>query len=402
MIIRVSYDIKQRTVIKMKNVSKILCVVLALVMALSAASCSLSQQYAYNKDNVEIPIGVYVYYLQSAYSQAQSYAQKSDKYDSSTGRYDGKKSFLKMEITDDDGKTAIAEDWIKEKAKEETLDAVAVMTKFNELGCTMDEAKPSDLYTTINPYASYYGYDANTKLSDVASSYEEYGIGFDSWLFVQTLSQRENIVFEAEYGKGGPSEVGDEELSKYFTDNYTSYNYFSVNLYDTVESTPEDGSSETESTSVPLSEKEIADYQKEFSGYAETLSGGGSFSDVLDKYMKAHDIENDPSVSNVSVIDEENSSEVLKAIAGMKDGESMTIEIGDTDETKQLYLLYREPIKNQLEAYTDPNQNRSTVLYQMKHEDFHELLEKFVEDNGLTLSSDCDSYSPSMFEQKKK
>ena len=42
----------------MKNFSKILCVVLALVIALSAASCSLSKQYAYQQDDIELPIGV--------------------------------------------------------------------------------------------------------------------------------------------------------------------------------------------------------------------------------------------------------------------------------------------------------------------------------------------------------
>ena len=109
---------KQRTVIKMKNFTKILCVVLALVVALSAAACSLTQQYAYQKDDIELPIGTYIYYLYSAYNEAQNLAQQSDLYDSETGKYDGKKSFLKMEITDEDGETAVAEDWINDKAAE--------------------------------------------------------------------------------------------------------------------------------------------------------------------------------------------------------------------------------------------------------------------------------------------
>ena len=94
-------DNQQRTVIKMKNFTKILCVVLALVAALSVASCSLTKQYAYQKDDIELPIGVYVYYMYSSYNEAQTLAQKSDLYDAATGKYDGKKSFLKMEITDD-------------------------------------------------------------------------------------------------------------------------------------------------------------------------------------------------------------------------------------------------------------------------------------------------------------
>ena len=61
----------------MKNHSKILCVVLALIIALSAASCSLSKEFAYQKDDIELPIGTYILYLQQAYQQAQGFAQKS-------------------------------------------------------------------------------------------------------------------------------------------------------------------------------------------------------------------------------------------------------------------------------------------------------------------------------------
>ncbi len=79
----------------------------------------------------------------------------------------------------------------------------------------------------------------------------------------------------------------------------------------------------------------------------------------------------------------------------------MTVEIGDTDETKQLYIVYREPIKNQLEDYTNPEKYRSSVLQSMKHEEFDKILEGMVDDGGLKLSSACDSYKPSMFEEKK-
>ncbi len=375
----------------MKNFSKILCVVLALVMALTAASCSLSKQYAYQKDDIEIPVGVYIYYLNSAYSQAQSYAQKSDLYDSETGKYDGKKSFLKMEITDDDGNTAVAEDWIKDKAAENMKIAVATFTKFNELGCTLDQ---TEIDSTKTYYQSYWdqGY---------SEQFEPYGISFDSFFMAgYTIPVMESEAFEAQYAADGPTPVTDEELGKYFTENYTSYKYFSTNLYKTEESDSAEGNEETTTTNVALSEDEIADIQKAFNGYASTLSSGGSYDDVIAEYMKANEIEDDPTTANVEIIDEDTEDELMKAIKDMKDGQAMTIEIGDTEETKQLYLLYREPIENQLEAYTDPEQNRGTVLSEMKHEDFDELLKSFSEDLNITLSSACDSYKPSLFEKK--
>lgn len=371
----------------MKNFSKILCVVLALVMAMTAASCALSKPYAYQKDDVEIPVGVYIYYLQSAYNQAQSYAQQSELYDSETGKYDGKNSFLQMEITDDDGETAIAEDWIKDKAEENTKIAIATYAKFNELGCTIDEA---EIKQAEDYYKSYW----EQSLQD---SYEGYGISFESFMMAgYTIPVMESEAFDAEYAEDGPSALSAEEVGAYFTENYTSYKYFSVNLYTTETETDADGNDTDVST--PLSEKEIAAYQKAFEGYASTLSAGGSFDDILKEYMDANSIEEDPSTSNVEIIDEDTDDELMKAIKDMKDGQAMTIETGDTDETKQLYLLYREPIENQLEAYTDPDQNRSTVVSEMKHEEFDELLEKLADEMNISLSSACKSYKPSMFE----
>lgn len=377
----------------MKNFSKILCVVLALVIALSAASCSLSKQYAYEKDDIKLPIGVYIYYLYNAYNSAQSYAQKSDLYDAETGKYDGKKSFLKMEITDDDGKTAVAEDWIKDKAAEDTKTAVAIQTKFNDLGCTLDQ---TEIDSTQSYYKSYWDQSYSEML-------EPYGISFDSFFLAgYTLPAMESEAFKAEYGTGGPSAVSDEELTKYFKDNYTSYKYFSANLYTTETAEDTDGSAETASENIPLSADKIAEYQKDFDGYAATLSDGGSYADVVAEYMKKYAVEEDPTTENVEDIDEESTDEIMKAILDMKDGQAMTVVIGDDDASKQIYLVYREPIENQVEAYTDPEQHKNDVLSAMKHEEFDEMLKKLAEEMNITLSSACDSYKPSRFEETKK
>ncbi|MBQ9680460.1 MAG: hypothetical protein IJV48_07260 [Ruminococcus sp.] len=376
----------------MKNFSKILCVVLALIMALSVASCSFSKQYAYQKDDIEVPIGVYIYYLYNAYNSAQSYAQQSDLYDSETGKYDGKKSFLKMEITDDDGETAVAEDWIKNKTEERIKEAVAIYTKFNDLGCTIDQ---TEIDSTKTYYQSYWD-------QSYSEQFEAYGVSFDSFFEAgYMIPVMENEAFKAEYGTDGPSAVSDEDLTAYFTENYTSYKYFSANLYTTETAESEDGSEETASENVALSEDEIAAYQKDFESYASTLSEGGSFDDVKKEYMEKYEITDDPVTESVEIIDEDTEDEILKTIKGMKDGQAMTMEIGDDDTSKQLYLIYREPIKDQVEKYTDPEQEKDTVLSSMKGEDFEELLKNFADELNITLSSACSSYNPSMFEESK-
>ncbi len=397
----------------MKNFSKILCVVLALVMALTAASCSLSKQYAYQKNDIELPIGTYILYLQQAYNQAQGFAQKSDLYDSEKGTYDGKKSFLKMEITDDDGNTAVAEDWINDKAQELTIDAIAGAELAGKLGCSVDEATIADTESQIKTYWDQ-GY---------GEQYEQYGIGMDSLIALSNASNLRHEAFHKQYAADGPTPVSDEELAKYFTENYTSYKYFSANLYTTSTQTDgaEEGSDSASSVDVPLSDEEIAKYQKDFESYAKTLSSGGSFDDVVKKYMDAYGVTEDPRTENVAVLDDDTTDEVMKTIKDMKDGQAMTITVGEEDNSKQIYVIYREPIENQVEAYTKTEEpekteatgdeaaltasaesNRDTVLEKMKSEEFDELVKNFAKDNGIALSSACKNYKPSMFEETGK
>lgn len=389
-------DNQQRTVIKMKNFTKILCVVLALVAALSVASCSLTKQYAYQKDDIELPIGVYVYYMYSSYNEAQTLAQKSDLYDAATGKYDGKKSFLKMEITDEDGNTAVAEDWIIDKAKEKLQNAVAIETKFKELGCTVDQTEAEQAKTYLQQ--SYWDQNLKTVL-------EPCGISFDSFFMAEYLINilEKNEAFKAEYGEGGPSAVSNTELTEYFTKNYTSYKYFSANLYTTEDNgEAADTTTTTAAANTPFSEEKVAEYQKAFEGYASDISNGGSFEDAVKKYQDAYSVTDDPSTSNVEIIDENTTDELLKAIKGMKDGQAMTLEIGEDDSSKQLYVIYREPIEKQTDAYINDTDKKATVLQSMKGEDFDALLKKLAEDLKVEPSSACSSYKPSIFETKKK
>lgn len=377
----------------MKNYMKILCVVLALVVALSAASCSLTKQYAYQQDDIEVPIGVYIFNMYAAYTEAQSLAQKSESYDSETGKYDGSKSFLKIEITDEDGNTAVAEDWIKDKAAETTKEDIAINYKFNELGCTLDEAQNEQAKTY---YQSYWD-------QQYAETFEGYGVSFDSFFWAEyTVNAMKSEAFKAEYGTDGPSAVSDEELTKYFKDNFTSYKYISANLYTSEATDDETGSGESTTVNVALPEDKVKEYQEDFDSYASTISNGGSFDDVVTEYMEKYSIEEDPRVESVEVIDADTTDETLKTIKEMKDGEAKVVEVGEEDNNKQIYLLYREPIEDEVAAYTDPEQHKDDVLSKMKETDFDDLIKGLVEELGITLTSACDSYNPSMFEETKK
>ena len=384
----------------MRNFTKMLCVVLALIVALSVTSCSLNHQYSYKTDDVELPIGVYIYYLQTAYNEAQTLAQKSDKYDSEAGTYDGEKSFLKLEITDDDGNTAVAEDWIKDKADEYMNQAVAVYYEYNKLGATIDEAELAEYRTSYKDYwdngYSYYGYQQPA----LSQSYEPYGIGFDSFFEVAvTLNLMSDAVFKAEYAVDGPMAVTDEETHKYYEENYTSYHYFSANLYTTSEepTTDEDGNETTETVTTPMTEAEVTAITASFDRYAADVNGGKAFSEALEKYNTDFSA-SATATDKTEKIDAETTDELKKAILALKEGEAKQIIIGDDEKTRQIYLIFKDPIADTTESYFAEDGKRDSIVSEMKSDDFKELLKTLAAAITIDKSSACKDYKPSMFE----
>lgn len=389
----------------MRNVSKILCVVLALVVALSAASCSLTKQYSYKTDDVELPIGVYICYLNDAYNEARSLAQKDEKYDSEAGTYDGSESFLKMEITDTDGKTAVAEDWIKEKAEAALSDAVAVYYEFNKLGCELDEkalseTRKEEKNNWDNEHAvTYSGYSYT--VAPNKDAYEPWGVSFESYFLAEVkIGKMKEAVRKAEYAVDGPRAVSDEDLVKLYEDNYTSYHLFYENLF----STETDSASGT-STSAPFSEDKIKKYTADFDAYAAAINGGATFSEQFESYKQAYNA-SAAAEENVVYLDPDYDTgsktynALRDAIIALKEGEAKQIIIGDDEKSQSIYLIYKEPIADTTEEYLgeDKDSKRDEIISVAKQDDFNELLKTIAASISIDKSSAINDYKPSMFE----
>lgn len=376
----------------MRNFTKILCVVLALVLAMSAASCSLTKQYSYKTDDVELPIGLYIYYLYTAYNEAQSLAQESDLYNEEDGTYDGIDSFLKIEITDEDELTAVAEDWIYSKAEEYMNEALSVYHEFSELGCTIDEAVSDEYYTYIKEQWT----------DDVQELYEGYGISLDSlFMGYYTIPTMSQAVFEKLYSADGPQEVPDEELTEFFTDNYTSYSYFYIDLFETTTETvtDEDGNETEESVDTALPEEEIAAHEAAFENYVSSIAAGKSYADLIEDHMSAYALETDPSVSNVEIMDNSTIGEnLVEAINELEEGEASYKIIGDDENTRLMYFFYKAPIADEIENYIGDETQRLSILQEMKSDDYDDFIKSIAKELTIEKSSACNSYKPSMFE----
>lgn len=379
-----------RTVNIMKPYAKIGSLLLALVIAVAAVGCtpiSLKAEWAYKTDKVELPIGVYSYSLKTAYAQAQSYASKLASYDEAS------KDWLDMEITDDDGETAIASEWIKNEAETMCLTYIAIDNLVEELGidmsgATADTAKKSaEEYWTVGPYASY-GYYMPYK-----DEYEPYGVSFESFEYCTTLfSAKYSAVFEKLYGEGGSKEVKDDEFISFFTENYTDYKYIKANLYEST--TDESGNSSDVALSADAAKK-ITD---EFDSYAKELNNGGSFDDVVNKYKSANSLTDDPSTSAVENL--ENSSvgdEIKNALNEMKTNEAKTVKVG-TDNTAVYYLIYKGDINSDIDDYVYDETQRATLLSAMKQEEFADYVDELAKNVECEKNeSVINRYKPEMF-----
>ncbi|MBQ8571868.1 MAG: hypothetical protein IJ451_00200 [Ruminococcus sp.] len=381
----------------MNNFKKIFAILLAAIMLISAAGCGSKPDYSYKTDNVSYAEGVYLYSLFSAYNEAYSILQESlgDKFDSTASILDITSTF------DETGEKLLCETWIKDQADLITRNLAALDEKVAEYGITLDKTQvesarqlaKEDWY--LGPYYEYYvasGYEA-VSYEDMLSPY---GISFDSFFTSSYLaSVKQSAIFDHLYGKGGEEEVSDKEITDYFTQNYTSYAYFIVNLYETA--IDEETSQQVYH---PYSDELVNDVKAELDSYVKLINSGKDYTEIANKYVKAHNLTNDPTVKNIEILD--NSAlgeEVLKALKGLDEGKATYIKVGSGD-TSVMYFITKFDINNEAEEYLSADGNRHTILQALKSEDFSNYLDDITENVVVDINEKViEKYNPAIFEK---
>lgn len=369
------------------KIGSFLMAVVMIFSVLIVSGCtpiSLNKEWSYKTADKELAIGIYIYSLDTAYQQAKSYAQELDDYDES------KDSWLEMEITDDDGNKEVASKWIKDQAKLMCLSYLVVdeQIKKENIDVSLASAdEQAETYWNVGQYADY-GY-----VMPMKDDLEPYGISLESFRYCSTeYSTKYQALFNKLYKEGGSKEVTDEELTKYFNDNYTDYSYFSVNLY--TASTDEAG----ESTNIAMSDKEAKKVTDEIDGYVKDINNGKAYDDVIDAYMKANDIESDPATSSIENL--ENTSlgdEVKEALEKLDNNKATAVKVG-SGENAVYYFVYKRNIKNAAKDYLADETNSAKVLSSMKGEEFDDYIEELTKKLDYEENTSAiDKYEPKMF-----
>lgn len=377
----------------MKAIKKITAAFLAVLMIMSISGCSTKPEWSYKVDDNEVQIGVYIYALYTAYNQAASYA-------SSAEGYDAEKSFLNLTITDDDGETAVAKDWIVDTAKELTKNILTIEEEFEARGLTLtaeDEAaakESADNDWNLGPY-----YDRYLAYGMMPTPYknilEPYGVSYESFERASYMaSAKQTALFEEIYINDEETAVSTEDLTNYFTENYTSYSYLSVRLADSA--TDDSGST----TYTAMSDEDIAEIESTLQGYADNINNGaGTFAEQMVEYTALKELESDPSTSAVENLDESSLNEdVIAALNELEEGKASLVKVGEA-ENAYYYLIYKAPIADSVADYIEDETNSFNVLSAMKSEEFQDMLTAKAEELGIQENTSVvNSYKPSMFE----
>lgn len=377
----------------MKAIKKITAAFLAVLMIMSISGCSTKPEWSYKVDDNEVQIGIYIYALYTAYNQAASYA-------SSAEGYDAEKSFLNLTITDDDGETAVAKDWIVDTAKELTKNILTIEEEFEARGLTLtaeDEAaakESADNDWNLGPY-----YDRYLAYGMMPTPYknilEPYGVSYESFERASYMaSAKQTALFEEIYINDEETAVSTEDLTNYFTENYTSYSYLSVRLADSA--TDESGST----TYTAMSDEDIAEIESTLQGYADNINNGaGTFAEQMVEYTALKELESDPSTSAVENLEDSSLNEdVVAALNELEEGKASLVKVGEA-ENAYYYLIYKAPIADSVADYIEDETNSFNVLSAMKSEEFQDMLTAKAEELGIQENTSVvNSYKPSMFE----
>lgn len=338
----------------MKKLKQIAAFVVAGVMAASLTACNQVGGWIMKAEDesLEIPVGVYINNLYNEYW---------------TARYsvsDTSSSPLGQTIEEKNG-----EQWIKDAALEDTEKIFAVLNMCREKEISLTEEEITSVQSSTNSTWDNYG-----------ENYEKMGVSKDSIQFLGEYNKLSDKLFQSIYGAGGSSAVTDAEAKEYFEENFVSFKYISVPL--TNDSGTEFSQEDKDKVKVNLQE------------YLDSYLGGKkTFNEIVADYNAEH--------SNATVKGQELITDLTTntSIADeIKDAVKETEAGNGTIVTynKTMYLILKYDITKESSYLKD---NKSTVLYAMRGEEFTNTVEEAVKAVKYALNDRAiDKYSPSWIE----
>ena len=295
----------------MKNIKRAAAAALAALMLAAGSGCG-DQSWSYRSGDVSLTAGTYIYNLLTSYYEAEDKVESADEV----------KKILEAEVEDSDGNKKTVEQYSLDGADAMTLRMIAVEKLFKDYGLELAESD----YKTVMTYS-------DQMWGNIKDRFTGYGISQDSFNYCYAeYGVKHGQVFEYLYGKNGEKYTTDEEMIKYFNDNYTGYAYFALSMAETDE----------EGNSVAKSEEEFKKADSSFAEYVDMINKDGkTYKDTVLQYTKDYELTTDPTSSGAVKLDDNRlTPEISEALAKLDEGKATFIKTGE-DATTMYYFVYR-------------------------------------------------------------
>ena len=305
-----------------------------LFLAGSWACSSADHTWAMKRGGTTIPIGAFVY---NFYASTQ-YASYQEGVDSSV-------PVLQQQI---DGMAA--EDWIRQDAISSTENIFVMNDLMEELGLSLSKEDEAQIETNAN--AVWSQVPDNVKKDVAKTSYI---------LAVSRLNYQSNLVFRAIYDTNGTEAVPQQDLENYVTEHYTDFSYIYAPFYN--------------SDFEVLEDKEKEDLKEQLEGYVEKIQDGSM---TMEKAAEAYEESSERSDTLEEITaDLEGSGypeSMLEALEEMKAGEVRFLDL--SEDSSGYMILYKKDIAQSAKTWLEDDDNRLSILLELKGEEFQDMVEQ--------------------------
>ena len=184
----------------------------AVGIACSAAACGYNTINALTIEGMDVPAGVYIYYLNAAKNTAMSKLAEENPDLDTTDDNAVKASTL-------EGKDITS--WIQDEATKSCARYVLIEKDFDDLGLELD----ADSKSTIDTMMDYYWSNSQEMM-------EKNGVSEASFRKIVTSSYKSEQIYEHYYGIGGTEGVTEDDVRTYYLENNIRCEYLALDLKD--------------------------------------------------------------------------------------------------------------------------------------------------------------------------
>lgn len=225
---------------------------------------------------------------------------------------------------------------------------VAINSEFTNRGLVLDSGVKSEVSTQVNDLWHLYG-----------TYYDSIGVSKQTIYKIELSKAYENSLLADYYAADGDKPVTEDEIKKYFEENYAAIRFVTGYLFNVDENGETITMTTTEKNKVTGSFKSVAEMVADGTSIEEAVGSLGENTEVRDTVINAFSDGTFP-------------EGFFDAVKGVEEGKTEVVTVGD-----YIFLINRVDIFS--EEYGYYNTYRTDCLKQMKGEEFSAVVDSWAE-----------------------